>query len=191
MERQCKFHVVGCQYVGAGADLKDHLVRCSFEEKNKKIKCQKKFCKKDVRMREMVQHLKDDHNAVEKIEANASGKILIHYFVRLDLVNDATWTPQIWSFNNQTFFLHADLYQKIWTFWVAVLGNEGEAKKYEVELTIPKKEGRNFYMGFKGKIFSSDQEVLTGIKERENILRLGNNLAEVRADGTIWFTMNH
>ena len=73
---------------------------------------------------------------------------------------------------------------------MAVLGNEGEAKKYEVELSIPK-EGRKFHMGFKGKVFSTDQDVQSVIKDHENVLRLDNNLAEVRADGRVCFTIDY
>ena len=58
-------------------------------------------------------------------------------------------------------------------------------------MSIPKKEGRNFYMGFKGKVFSTGQDVDSVTKNRENVLRLDNNLAEVRADGTMRFTIDY
>ena len=153
----------------------------------------KNVLQENVKMGEMVQHLKDVHNALEKT-ADASGKIMsVGRFAWLELVNNANrgWTPQICYYNNKTFFLHADRYHKIWTFWVAVLGNEEEAKKYDVELSIPKKGVRNFYMGIKGKVFSTDQDVHSVIKDHENVLRLASNLAEVRADGRMWFTIDY
>ena len=181
----------GCQYVGAGADLKDHLSRCSFDEQNKKIPCQDITCNEEVAMGEMVQHLKGVHGSLENV-ADSSGKMMrVARFARSDNVNYAYWAPQTCSYNNQTFFLHADNWDKVWTFWVAILGNEGEARKYEVEMSIPKKEGCNFYMGFKGKVFSSDEDVGNVVRDRDNVLRLENNLAEVNPDGSFEFKLDY
>ena len=177
----------GCQYVGAGADLKDHLSRCSFNEQNKKIACQHRMCEEKVRMREMVQHLKGVHGSLENV-ADSSGKIFPGYYS--DIINNAYWAPQICSYDNQTFFLHADVQCEIWCFWVSILGNEDEAKKYEVELSIPKKEGCNFCMGFRAKVISSDKNV-TAVKDRHSVLSLGNNLAEVRDDGKFQFKFDY
>ena len=181
----------GCQYVGDVSGMKDHLRKCTFVEKYKKIKCQDILCKKEVPMREMVQHMKDVHKSLEET-ADSSGKIMsVGRFAEAFIVNEATWPPRICSYNNQTFFLHANLYEKVWTFWVSALGNKDEAKKYEVELRIPKTEGHNFDMGYRGKVFSSDEHVLSVVNDRDNVLRLDNNLAEVREDGSFKFTVDY
>ena len=178
--RQCQFHVIGCQYVGAGTDLKYHLGQCSFDEKNKKIKCQHISCKKQVRIREMVQHLRDVHKSPEK-KADSSGKIMsVARFAKTVNVNKTNWSPQICSYNNETFFLHAELYERVWTFWVSILGNEDEAKRYEVELSIPKKVGHKFSMGYRGKVFCIDENIGCVVRDRDNVLSLGNNMAEVK-----------
>ena len=177
----------GCRYVGAGADLKDHLSRCSFDEQNKKIPCQDITCNEEVAMGEMVQHLKGVHGSLENV-ADSSGKIFPGYYS--DVINNAYWAPQICSYDNQTFFLHADLQKEIWYFWVTILGNEEEAKKYEVELSIPKKEGCNFCMGFRAKVISSDKNV-RAVKDRDSVLSLGNNLVEVKPDESSQFIIHY
>ena len=119
-----------------------------------------------------------------------NGKFWISRFATPVNVNNGRWSPQICSYNNQTFFLQADLYHKMWYFWVAVLGNEEEAQKYEVELSIPKKDHK-FYMGYRGKVFSTNERVQSVVKDHDNVLRLDNTLAEVKADGSFQFSIDY
>ena len=179
--------------------MKDHMGKCSFEGKNKKIKCQDVLCKEEVPMREMVQHLKDVHKISERV-ADSSGKImslgLFHgkSLKCLTKLFNIPWAPIIVSYDNQTFFLHAECLKKVRAFWVTILGNEDEAKKYEVELRWIQdswKEGHNFYIGFKGKVFTTDLDVRSVRKDSENVLRLENSLAEERADGKIGFMIDY
>ena len=170
MERQCKFHVTGCQYVGAGAALKDHLAGCSFGEKiteEKQIVCKQLLwggCEVKLSMEEMVGHLKQAHGGIEK--TSHSGKFSTSLSWGSSHDKFRTWRPEIFTFKDHTFMFHAYVWKSMWIFLVTCLGNEDEAKKYEVKMSILKKGGQHFYMGFRGKVFSTQDCAKDLLKDR-------------------------
>ena len=175
--------------------MKEHLGSCSFGEKiteEVKIDCLHISCGEKFTMGEMLDHLKNIHKSCEH---PAYRKVNTRRWLwPLDLLQSTSlnWTPEIASYKNQTFLLHAHVRDHTWwVFLVTLLGREEEAKKYEVKMSIRKKAGQHFSMEFRGKVFGTEEPIKDILKDSKNGLRLINSLAHVNENGEPNFTIEY
>ena len=191
MNRACKYQSYGCQFVGVGTAVREHLNTCAFREKlteEKKIPCKQLIwsgCDRELSLAEIVDHLKIDERGHKGFaRADEFGKFYTS-FRRTAPHNDKwnTWKPEIIAFKNQHFIFQAQVWNYVWIFWVTLVGSKEEAQKYEVKMSIPKKAGQHFTMSFQGKVFSVEDCVKDLANDRTNVLRLENSLAQVNEYG--------
>ena len=194
MEIQCKFWEQGCEYLGPRLAMQDHLDVCSF----RKIECQFWPCQEMVSSKKLVNHLKVDHDGVSEWPVDGYGRVhnfdwiwgsmVLQWSDMNAVASDMTSMPQIARFDGQTFILQNVIKNYAWKWWVTLLGDENEAKKYEVKMDV-RRDGCLLNVSFWSKVYSTDNSKTYVLKDDKGILKLSQNQVRMLSkmkDATVW-----
>ena len=164
MERECKFADQGCEFVGSGSAIIEHIEGCSFGP----IECPYWLCKEMMVLGKVVDHLKLKHKSYEGKDrvlglraALGLGEVVTYWPITQDFKiknhSDLFWPPVIIPhfLNGHTFLLNAIQKDFSWYTWVSVLGSKKVSEKYKVKISTSISSSNNASHSNKGKVYST------------------------------------
>ena len=141
---------------------------------SKLIECIYWDCDTNVPLREIFDHLKNAHDITDEETQYEDGFITWEV---VTTVEPGYITPNIVTFQGQTFFLQGCVALHDMRFWVITLGASKDACNYEISMSIQDGTERDGFE-LRGRIFSIDEEKIKAPRNQEGVLKLGKAMAE-------------
>ena len=144
----------GCQESLAESALEDHETDCIYRN----VPCPnaalrpKESCEAKVTFQDVIQHYENSHYEME--EADLSKINVMDIFLTDISGQDGANEPKKFVLNNQTFFMADTLIDKVFYYWVYMLGSPNEAKHFSYTLKL---FGLNSKITFEGKVAAIDE----------------------------------
>ena len=137
-----------------------------------RIECPHLPCKKMVPIKEVFDHLKNDHHGSYVCRTAASGEIRnVQYSTGL-----GSHTPVIAQFEGQIFLLKCLREENRSLFWVTILGTDEKAKWYDVRITAAPQG--NMTLTARMKIYSTEMREEDVLKDPCGVMEISKNIAD-------------
>ena len=134
------------------------------------IECPHMPCKKMVPIKEVFDHLKNDHGSYV-CRTEASGEIR-----NMQYAGSGSHKPVIAQFDGQIFLLKCVMEENRSLFWVTILGTDEKAKRYDVRITAAPQG--NMTLTARMKVYSTEIREENVLKDPCGVMEISKNNAD-------------